>query len=373
LSEAERQKLEDEYQRSVRDFNQRYMQTQMDATQKRLDNDEKTTTEKVLQKEQEKTQKQAIIAEILTAEPDATATRRSALNRMSLEELNAERAVYFPSAATLQQQEKERMARERLAELTGQPAETYEGQPLDKLNAEILKQFKPDKNESEFGNTELGRLLQLAVDSGRMTRDEAIEKGLEMTKSGAAPSLQYMQIDPNDPQAGTQLMMVDRNTGMMQPVPGAIQKPSRKDIPLTDVRLYNQFQLTQNQINQAIGFLSSEDALEGVGPLAGRFRPNWLTSEEGIKLRALIADLTSERLNEKFGAALTENEKAIIKNSVPFESDDEKSLRVKLNTLKELFANKMGLIQQQYPIDRFQRLPNINAVGLQGVEEAYGD
>ena len=160
---------------------------------------------------------------------------------------------------------------------------------------------------------------------------------------------------------------------MMQPVPGAIQKPSRKDIPLTDVRLYNQFQLTQNQINQAIGFLSSEDALEGVGPLAGRFRPNWLTSEEGIKLRALIADLTSERLNEKFGAALTENEKAIIKNSVPFESDDEKSLRVKLNTLKELFANKMGLIQQQYPIDRFQRLPNINAVGLQGVEEAYGD
>jgi hypothetical protein len=373
LSEAERQKLEDDYQRSVRDFNQRYMQTQMDATQKRLDNDEKTTTEKVLQKEQEKTQKQAIIADILTAEPDATATRRSALNRMSLEELNAERAVYFPSAATLQQQEKERMARERLAELTGQPAETYEGQPLDKLNAEILKQFKPDKNESEFGNTELGRLLQLAVDSGRMTRDEAIEKGLEMTKSGAAPSLQYMQIDPNDPQAGTQLMMVDRNTGMMQPVPGAIQKPSRKDIPLTDVRLYNQFQLTQNQINQAIGFLSSEDALEGVGPLAGRFRPNWLTSEEGIKLRALIADLTSERLNEKFGAALTENEKAIIKNSVPFESDDEKSLRVKLNTLKELFANKMGLIQQQYPIDRFQRLPNINAVGLQGVEEAYGD
>jgi len=373
LSDEERQKLEDEYKRSVRDFNQRYMQTQMDATQKRLDNDEKTTTEKVLQKEQEKTQKQAIIAEILTAEPDATATRRSALNRMSLEELNAERAVYFPSAATLQQQEKERMARERLAGLTGQPAETYEGQPLDKLNAEILKQFKPDKNESEFGNTELGRLLQLAVDSGRMTRDEAIEKGLEMTKSGAAPSLQYMQIDPNDPQAGTQLMMVDRNTGMMQPVPGAIQKPSRKDIPLTDVRLYNQFQLTQNQINQAIGFLSSEDALEGVGPLAGRFRPNWLTSEEGIKLRALIADLTSERLNEKFGAALTENEKAIIKNSVPFESDDEKSLRVKLNTLKELFANKMGLIQQQYPIDRFQRLPNINAVGLQGVEEAYGD
>jgi hypothetical protein len=373
LTEAERQRIEDEYKRSVRDFNQRYMQTQMDATQRRLDNEDETITEKVLRQQEAEKAKQAIIADILTAEPDATATRRSALNRMSLEELNAERAVYFPSAATLQQQEKEKQARERLAELTGQPAEMYEGQSLDKLNAEILKQFKPDKNESEFGNTELGRLLQLAVDSGRMTRDEAIEKGLEMTKSVAAPSLQYMQIDPNDPQAGTQLMMVDRNTGMMQPVPGAIQKPSRKDIPLTDVRLYNQFQLTQNQINQAIGFLSSEDALEGVGPLAGRFRPNWLTSEEGIKLRALIADLTSERLNEKFGAALTENEKAIIKNSVPFESDDEKSLRVKLNTLKELFANKMGLIQQQYPIDRFQRLPNINAVGLQGVEEAYGD
>jgi hypothetical protein len=161
LSEAERQKLEDEYQRSVRDFNQRYMQTQMDATQKRLDNDEKTTTEKVLQKEQEKTQKQAIIADILTAEPDATATRRSALNRMSLEELNAERAVYFPSAATLQQQEKERMARERLAELTGQPVETYEGQPLDKLNAEILKQSEPPKPKTQ----ELGEADERMFDS----------------------------------------------------------------------------------------------------------------------------------------------------------------------------------------------------------------
>jgi len=137
------------------------MQTQMDATQKRLDNDEKTTTEKVLQKEQEKTQKQAIIADILTAEPDATATRRSALNRMSLEELNAERAVYFPSAATLQQQEKERMARERLAELTGQPAETYEGQPLDKLNAEILKQSEPPKPKTQ----ELGEADERMFDS----------------------------------------------------------------------------------------------------------------------------------------------------------------------------------------------------------------
>jgi hypothetical protein len=173
LSEAERQKTEDEYKRSVRNFNQRYMQTQMDATQKRLDNDEKTTTEKVLQKEQEKTQKQAIIADILTAEPDATATRRSALNRMSLEELNAERAVHFPSAATLQQQEKERIARGRLAELTGQPAETYEGQPLDKLNAEILKQSEPPKPKTQ----ELGEADERMFDSLNKGKRGAIPLG----------------------------------------------------------------------------------------------------------------------------------------------------------------------------------------------------
>jgi len=121
----------------------------MDATQRRLDNEDETITQKVLRQQQAEKTKQAIIADILTAEPDATATRKSALNRMSLEELNAERAVYFPSAATLQQQGKERMARERLAELTGQPAETYEGQPLDKLNAEILKQSEPPKTETK--------------------------------------------------------------------------------------------------------------------------------------------------------------------------------------------------------------------------------
>ena len=143
LSEEERQKLEDEYQRSVRDFNQRYMQTQMDATQRRLDNEDETITQKVLRQQEAEKEKQAIIADILTAEPDATATRKSALNRMTLEELNAERAVYFPSAETLQQQEKEKQARERLAGLTGQPAEMFEGQSLDKLNAEILKQSVP--------------------------------------------------------------------------------------------------------------------------------------------------------------------------------------------------------------------------------------
>ena len=369
LSEAERQKLEDEYKRSVRDFNQRYMQTQMDATQKRLDNDEKTTTEKVLQKEQEKTQKQAIIADILTAEPDATATRRSALNRMSLEELNAERAVYFPSAATLQQQEKERMARERLAELTGQPAETYEGQPLDKLNAEILKQSEPKPQGNLFGDSLQAQAAQYLIDEQGADPQQLAERIME---GRSTPQVVSVPVDPNDPTKGSRLMLLDRNSLAMDEIPGGTTVPPKKEINPTDTRNYNDYQITLNQIDQSIGLLKDEEAIKGVGTIQGYY-PGIAIPAKAKQLRALMADLTSDRLNEKFGAALTKQEFDRIKAAVPLETDTEETLQVKLNTLKDIFQNKLGLLEQQYPSSRYRPFPNINAVGLDGYNEAIGN
>ena len=369
LSEAERQKLEDEYQRSVRDFNQRYMQTQMDATQRRLDNEDETITQKVLRQQQAEKTKQAIIADILTAEPDATATRRSALNRMSLEELNAERAVYFPSAATLQQQEKERMARERLAELTGQPAVTYEGQPLDKLNAEILKQSEPKPQGNLFGDSLQAQAAQYLIDEQGADPQQLAERIME---GRSTPQVVSVPVDPNDPTKGSRLMLLDRNSLAMDEIPGGTTVPPKKEINPTDIRNYNDYQITLNQIDQSIGLLKDEEAIKGVGTIQGYY-PGIAIPAKAKQLRALMADLTSDRLNEKFGAALTKQEFDRIKAAVPLETDTKETLQVKLNTLKDIFQNKLGLLEQQYPSSRYRPFPNINAVGLDGYNEAIGN
>jgi hypothetical protein len=337
LTEAERQRIEDEYKRSVRDFNQRYMQTQMDATQRRLDNEDETITEKVLRQQEAEKAKQAIIADILTAEPDATATRRSALNRMSLEELNAERAVYFPSAATLQQQEKEKQARERLAELTGQPAETYEGQPLDKLNAEILKQSEPKPQSNLFGDSLQAQAAQYLIDEQGADPQQLAERIME---GRSTPQVINVPVDPNDPTKGSRLMLLDRNNLAMDEIPGGTTVPPKKEINATDIRNYNDYQITLNQIDQSIGLLKDEEAIKGVGNIQGYY-PGVVIPAKAKQLRALMADLTSDRLNEKFGAALTKQEFDRIKAAVPLETDSEETLQVKLNTLKDIFQNKL--------------------------------
>jgi len=369
LSEAEREKLEDEYQRSVRDFNQRYMQTQMDDTQRRLDNEDETITQKVLRQQQAEKTKQAIIADILTAEPDATATRRSALNRMSLEELNAERAVYFPSATTLQQQGKERIARERLAELTGQPVETYDGQPLDKLNAEILKQSEPKPKENVFGNSVQAQAAQYLIDEQGADPQQLAERIME---GRSTPQVVSVPVDPNDPTKGNRLMLLDRNNLAMDEIPGGTTVPPKKEINATDIRNYNDYQITLNQIDQSIGLLKDEEAIKGVGTIQGYY-PGIAIPAKAKQLRALMADLTSDRLNEKFGAALTKQEFDRIKAAVPLETDTEETLQVKLSTLKDIFQNKLGLLEQQYPSSRYRPFPNINAVGLDGYNEAIGN
>jgi hypothetical protein len=345
------------------------MQTQMDATQRRLDNEDETITQKVLRQQEAEKARQAIIADILTAEPDATATRKSALNRMSLEELNAEHAVYFPNAATLQQQEKEKQARERLAELTGQPAETYEGQSLDKLNAEILKQSEPKPQSNLFGDSLQAQAAQYLIDEQGADPQQLAERIME---GRSTPQVINVPVDPNDPTKGSRLMLLDRNNLAMDEIPGGTTVPPKKEINATDIRNYNDYQITLNQIDQSIGLLKDEEAVEGVGNIQGYF-PGVVIPAKAKQLRALMADLTSDRLNEKFGAALTKQEFDRIKAAVPLETDSEETLKVKLNTLKDIFQNKLGLLEQQYPSSRYRPFPNINAVGLDGYNEAIGN
>jgi len=167
-------------------------------------------------------------------------------------------------------------------------------------------------------------------------------------------------------------MLLDRNNLAMDEIPGGTTVPPKKEINATDIRNYNDYQITLNQIDQSIGLLKDEEAIKGVGNIQGYY-PGVVIPAKAKQLRALMADLTSDRLNEKFGAALTKQEFDRIKAAVPLETDSEETLQVKLNTLKDIFQNKLGLLEQQYPSSRYRPFPNINAVGLDGYNEAIGN
>jgi len=287
---------------------------------------------------------------------------------MSLKELNAERSVYYPSAAVRQQQGQEELARNRLAELTGQPASIYEGQSLEKLNAEILKQSEPKPKENLFGDSVQAQAAQKLIDAGA----DPVEVAERILEGKPTTQVIEMPVDKTDPLQGTKQVLLNKNTLEMQDIPGSVVLPSKKDIPAADARLYNKFQVTFDQINQSIALLSDEDAVKGVGFFPGN-APSLMIPAKAKELRALLADLTTDRLNEKFGAALTKQEYDRIKPAVPLETDSEETLQVKLNTLKNIFRNKMGLLEQQYPSNRFRPFPNIDAIGLKGYNEAMGN
>lgn len=188
----------------------------------------------------------------------------------------------------------------------------------------------------------------------------------------STPQVVSVPVDPNDPTKGSRLMLLDRNSLAMDEIPGGTTVPPKKEINPTDTRNYNDYQITLNQIDQSIGLLKDEEAIKGVGTIQGYY-PGIAIPAKAKQLRALMADLTSDRLNEKFGAALTKQEFDRIKAAVPLETDTEETLQVKLNTLKDIFQNKLGLLEQQYPSSRYRPFPNINAVGLDGYNEAIGN
>jgi len=253
----------------------------------------------------------------------------------------------------------------------GLDPETLREMPLSTLQQVYEKASKnavESKDTNLFGDSVRSRAAQYMINEGLATEAEMAEQLLKDQR--VSPQVITIPVDSNDPSKGTQQVVLDPNMNM-EPIPGSKTTPPKKEINPADARLYNNYQSTLDQIDQSLGLLEDEDARDGVGPIQGSsFYPSFLVSPKGIEFRALLADLTSSRLNEKFGAALTKQEFERISPSIPLESDREEVLQVKLNTLKNFFTKKLGLLRQQYPPSRYQPFPDINAVGLDGYDEA---
>jgi len=369
LKEEERQELEDEYRRSEREFNQMFKGVMMDDARSRMDERNEGYTDRIMRLAEEKNQIEGMVNEILVAE-GKTDNKTRKINLTTLARQDRDRFNELHQNSTT-----DRTPFEQILIKSGEyDAESAAGLPLSILKdtaktiaAQRVKQEKPEGGL--FGDSLQAKAAQYLIDEQGADPQQLAERIME---GRSTPQVVSVPVDPNDPTKGSRLMLLDRNNLAMDEIPGGTTVPPKKEINATDIRNYNDYQITLNQIDQSIGLLKDEEAIKGVGDIQGYF-PGVVIPAKAKQLRALMADLTSDRLNEKFGAALTKQEFDRIKAAVPLETDSEETLQVKLNTLKDIFQNKLGLLEQQYPSSRYRPFPNINAVGLDGYNEAIGN
>ena len=369
LSEAERQKLEDEYRKSERDFNKMYKEVMMDDAKSRIDERRGNYSATVREKLEEKNLIDTMVNEVLAAEGKIDNKTRK-INLTTLARQDRDRFNELHQNATTDRAPFEQI----LIESGEYDAESAAGLPLsilkDTAKTIAAQRIKPEKPEGGlFGDSLQAKAAQYLIDEQGADPQQLAERIME---GRSTPQVVSVPVDPNDPTKGSRLMLLDRNNLAMDEIPGGTTVPPKKEINATDIRNYNDYQITLNQIDQSIGLLKDEEAIKGVGTIQGYY-PGIAIPAKAKQLRALMADLTSDRLNEKFGAALTKQEFDRIKAAVPLETDTEETLQVKLNTLKDIFQNKLGLLEQQYPSSRYRPFPNINAVGLDGYNEAIGN
>ena len=369
LSDEERQKLEAEYRKSERDFNKMYKEVMMDDAKSRIDERRGNYSATVREKLEEKNLIDTMVNEVLAAEGKIDNKTRK-INLTTLARQDRDRFNELHQNATTDRTPFEQI----LIESGEYDAESAAGLPLsilkDTAKTIAAQRIKPEKPEGGlFGDSLQAKAAQYLIDEQGADPQQLAERIME---GRSTPQVVSVPVDPNDPTKGSRLMLLDRNNLAMDEIPGGTTVPPKKEINATDIRNYNDYQITLNQIDQSIGLLKDEEAIKGVGTIQGYY-PGIAIPAKAKQLRALMADLTSDRLNEKFGAALTKQEFDRIKAAVPLETDTEETLQVKLNTLKDIFQNKLGLLEQQYPSSRYRPFPNINAVGLDGYNEAIGN
>jgi len=162
LSEAERQKLEDEYRKSERDFNKMYKEVMMDDAKSRIDERRGLTSDRVREKAEEKNLIDTMVNEILRAEGTMDNKTRK-INLTTLARQDRDRFNDLHQNATTDRTPFE----EILIESGRFTKEQAEAQPLSLLmqNAETISglQANPEKPPKELKGDALERAEDILI------------------------------------------------------------------------------------------------------------------------------------------------------------------------------------------------------------------
>jgi len=127
-----------------------------------------------------------------------------------------------------------------------------------------------------------------------------------------------------------------------------------KPIPVTVSRDYDELEGIIEKVEEALKLMDDPGALEAIGRWDEHFPPESQT-EEGIKLRGIIAEISSAILLERSGAAVTESEFKRAKPFLPEIGAPEKKTKVNLQMLRDIFTEGRDRIARHYTPDKGYR------------------
>jgi hypothetical protein len=188
LSEAERQKIEDERDARKEEYDIMYLRALTTDAISRAQQTSATMTEKAEARRLAGQLKESQVSQILGKQSDLNQTqrveRRKQLMGMSPEMLQSEYHQFFPTA---EMQETQNL-REKLASYTGQPAETYAAYESKDLISAISKFEEPKKPETKPRGSQAERDEDILINA---TAEQANDPKVQM-------AFQRLFLEPSD-------------------------------------------------------------------------------------------------------------------------------------------------------------------------------
>jgi hypothetical protein len=188
LSEAERQRIEDERDARKEEYDIMYLRALTTDAISRAQQTSATMTEKAEARRLAGQLKESQVSQILGKQSDLNQTqrveRRKQLMGMSPEMLQSEYHQFFPTA---EMQETQNL-REKLASYTGQPAETYAAYESKDLISAISKFEEPQKPEAKPRGSQAERDEDILINA---TAEQANDPKVQM-------AFQRLFLEPSD-------------------------------------------------------------------------------------------------------------------------------------------------------------------------------
>lgn len=276
--------------------------------------------------------------------PEAFQERKAALARTMIGSRNPQLQQLGMQALMPQPKDyKTVKAGEKLVDFSsGAPREVYNGgidtshfAPKD-YTPESYAAFLKSNNPADLRRHEkpdLDAVVIMGPDGKPMVNPLAVEAKKQIAAAGRAPAAPRLQYDPE------RGITVDLNTGQAVPVTQGGQPvgPKQEKLPAAIQTQLAQNNVTLSKINSALQLLGTPVGKNAIGPVnrvPGWELVNQYKDPEGTQTRAMIADIGSQKIHDRSGAAVTISETPRLLPFVPSVGDRPDVARTKLENLQ---------------------------------------
>jgi hypothetical protein len=152
-------------------------------------------------------------------------------------------------------------------------------------------------------------------------------------------------------------------------VPGTATKP--KDVPASIQQALATNAVTLTKIDRALDLVDQNPDAFGWKNIAGdTIRQR--TNPEGVDARAMVADIGSQKIHDRSGAAVTVSEAPRLTPFVPNVTDNPNTIKKKLANFQREYAQMMDELQKGYGLNSVAGMTNKN-VGTVRMGDVQGD